>query len=152
MRFFFQMRISHILLSKPNPIIHPAIFPPLSLDTDRPLQTASAGADTVSAGLNRPSMDEMPAICCVYTLRLFSCTLLTAFDALMISPVSQVSWFGAALFTLELAELFYHGWNSPGSQLPTGACQAEGKGGGFRESIFLADFEKGSAVIVFTSV
>lgn len=84
--FFFQMRISHISLSKPNLIIHPAIFPPLSLDTVRPLQTASAGADTVSAGLNRPSMDEMPAICCVYTLRLFSCTLLTAFDALMISP------------------------------------------------------------------
>lgn len=80
------MRISHISLSKPNLIIHPAIFPPLSLDTVRPLQTASAGADTVSAGLNRPSMDEMPAICCVYTLRLFSCTLLTAFDALMISP------------------------------------------------------------------
>lgn len=80
------MRISHISLSKPNLIIHPAIFPPLSLDTDRPLQTASAGADTVSVGLNRPSMDEMPAICCVYTLRLFSCTLLTAFDALMISP------------------------------------------------------------------
>lgn len=80
------MRISQILLSKPNLIIHPAIFPPLSLDADRPPQTASAGADTVSAGPKRPSMDEMPAICCVYTLRLFSRTLLTAFDALMIPP------------------------------------------------------------------
>lgn len=80
------MRISQILLSKPNLIIHPAIFPPLSADADRPPQTASAGADTVSAGPKRPSMDEMPAICCVYTLRLFSRTLLTAFDALMIPP------------------------------------------------------------------
>lgn len=58
----------------------------------------------------------------------------------MISPVSQVSWFGAALFTLELAALFYHGWNSLGSQLLTRACQ--GRGGVQRESIFLADFEK----------
>lgn len=80
------MRISQILLSKPNLVIHPAIFPPLSADADRPPQTASAGADTVSAGPKRPSMDEMPAICCVYTLRLFSRTLLTAFDALMIPP------------------------------------------------------------------
>lgn len=80
------MRISQILLSKPNLIIHPAIFPPLSADADRPPQTASAGADTVSAGPKRPSMDEMPAICCVYTLRLFSRALLTAFDALMIPP------------------------------------------------------------------
>lgn len=129
--------------AQPNLIIHPAIFPIIPsqcLLTDRPIQTASVGADTVSAGLVHPSMDETLTICCVYTFRLFSCILLTAFDALMISPVSQASWFGAALFTLELAALFYHGWNSLGSQLLTRACQDRGRV--WRESIFSADFEK----------
>lgn len=47
--------------------------------------------------------------------------------------------FSLTLFTLELAALFHHGWNSPGSQLPTKACQGDGK---YEEkSIFLAEFE-----------
>ena len=94
----------------------------------------------MSAGLNHPSKDEMLAICCVYTFRLSDCILSTAFDALMISLVSWVSWFGLTLFTLELAALFHHGWNSPGSELLTRAFQREGKYG--EKSIFLAEFEK----------
>lgn len=74
-------------------------------------------------------MDEMLTICCVYTFILSDCILLTAFDALMISLVSRASWFGWALFTLELAALFHHGWNSPGSQLLTKACRRDGKNG-----------------------
>lgn len=58
-------------------------------------------------------MDKMLAICCVYTLRLFNRTLLTAFDALMIPPtIPQVSRFGAAMFTPESARLFYRSLNS----------------------------------------
>lgn len=71
----------------------------------------------------------------------FSCILLTAFDALMISPhpVSQASGFGAALFTRERAALFHHGWNSPDSQLLFGACQIAVKYG---EYIFGGVWEK----------
>lgn len=69
----------------------------------------------MSVGLNRPSKDEMLTICCVYTFRLLAGIILTAFDALMISLVSRVSWFGLALFTLEFAALFHRSWNSLGS-------------------------------------
>lgn len=124
------MRISQILLSKPNLIIHPAIFPPLSVDADRPPQTASAGADTVSAGQKRPSMDEMPAICCVYTLRLFSRTLLTAFDALMIPPPPpSLRSLGSVQPCLLRSRpgSFIAAGIPRGSQLATGACQSEGE-------------------------
>lgn len=123
------MRISQILLSKPNLIIHPAIFPPLSADADRPPQTASAGADTVSAGPKRPSMDEMPAICCVYTLRLFSRTLLTAFDALMIPPPPSLRSLGSVQPCLLRSRpgSFIAAGIPRGSQLATGACQSEGE-------------------------
>lgn len=116
------------------------LFSPLSPLPDRPTQTASVGADTVSAGRNRPSVDEMLTICCVYTHSLFQ---LYSFDSLWcindFPPVSQVSGFGAALFTRERAALFHHGWNSPDSQLLFGACQIAVK---YEEYIFVGLSEK----------
>lgn len=70
----------------------------------------------------------------------FSCILLTAFDALMISPPSLRSLgLVLVLFTLERAALFHHGWNSPDSQLLFGACQIAVKCG---EYIFGSVCEK----------
>lgn len=94
----------------------------------------------MSAGRNRPSMDEMLAICCVYTFRLSDCILLTAFDALMISLVSWVSCFGLALFTVELAALFHHGWKFPWFST---SIQSTSEGREVRrENRFLGEFEK----------
>lgn len=77
----------------------------------------------MSVGLKRLSRNEILTICCVYTFRLSDSILLTAFDALMISLVSRVSWFVLSLFALELAALFHHSWNSLGPQLLTSAFQ-----------------------------
>lgn len=68
--------------------------------------------------------------------------LLTAFDALMISLVSRVSWFVLSLFTLELAALFHHSWNSPGPQLLTSAFQRVVEYRKFFLHFFLTEFEK----------
>ena len=58
----------------------------------------------------------------------------------MIPLVSRVPRFGPTLFTLELAALFHRGWNSPGSQLWTKACQSDGKYE--EESVFWGEMEK----------
>lgn len=84
----------------------------------------------------------MLTICCVYTFRLSDSILLTAFDALMISLVSRVSWFVLSLFTLELAALFHHSWNSPGPQLLTSAFQRVVEYRKFFILFFLTEFEK----------
>lgn len=94
----------------------------------------------MSVGLNRPSMDEMFTICCVYTFRLLDCILLTALDALMISAVSRVSRFGLALFTLELATLFHHGLEFP--RFSTSNQSMSDSWEVRRRSVFLVEFER----------
>lgn len=125
---------------------NPPAFSPLSPLTDRRIQTTSVGANSVSAGPNRPSVDEMLTICCVHTLTLYSSDSLWCINDF--SRLLGSLGFSLAVFTLELAALFSSGLEFPRSKnfQPKHVRGTESTG---RENIFGLILRKIQAVIVF---